>query len=128
MTASYLSERQVKRTKTDCRYRIKFHTDRAAGGKILPTCWTAHGRKISLKDLGDDEWDELALFKWNKRGLNPRAFRDERTSWGLRDCLKKMGTLDRDVLKFAVKRIIQKRAQRKREAKERMRARKREQA
>lgn len=104
---------------TDCRHRVRFHTDPKAGAKILPACWTRHGRKISLRDLGDDEWDELALFKWNKRGLNPRVFRDGRTSWGLRDCMKKMGAFDRDVFKFAVERIRKKRVQQKKEAKER---------
>lgn len=123
LTAAYLGERQVKSTKTDCSYRVRLHTDRAAGGKILPTCWTGHGRKISLKDLGGDEWDELALFRWNERGLSPRVFCDERTSWGLEDCLKQMGAFDRDVLKFAVERIMKKRVQRKREAKARMRMR-----
>ena len=113
----------MKRTKTECLRRIRFHSDRAAGGRLLPTCWTGDGRKISLKDLGDDEWDELALFKWTKGELNPRVFRDERTAWGLRDCLKKMGHIDRDVLKFAVERIMKKRAQRKMEGKERMRMR-----
>lgn len=66
MTAAYLGERQCKRSKTDCRYRVRLHTDRAAGGKILPTRWTGHGRKIRLKDLEGDEWDELALFRWNE--------------------------------------------------------------
>ena len=88
---------------------------------MLPTCWTGHGKKIRLNDLEDDEWDELALFKWNKHGLNPRGFRDERTSWGLRDCLKQMGAIDRDVLKFAVDRIKTKRVQRKREREASMR-------
>ena len=93
------------------------------GSKILPTCWTDHGKKIRLNDLEDDEWDELALFKWNKRGLNPRVFGDERTSWGLRGCLKQMGAIDRDVLKFAVERIKTKRVRRKRERKASMRGR-----
>lgn len=87
------------------------------GSKILPTCWTGHGINVRLDDLEDDEWDELALFKWNKHGLNPRVFRDVRTSWGLRDCLKQMGAIDRDVLKFAVERIKTKRVRRKRERK-----------
>lgn len=55
-------------------------------------------------------------------------FRDERTSWGLRDCLKQMSAFDRNVLRFAVERIMKKRAQRQREARERTRMRKREQA
>lgn len=50
-------------------------------------------------------------------------FRDERTSWGLKDCLKQMGALDRDVLKFAVERIMKKRVQRMMEAKARMKIR-----
>ena len=93
-----------------------FHTHES---DILPKCWTDHGEKISLKDLGEDEWDELALFKWNGCGLEPRIFRDERTAWGLRNCLRKMDALDQDVLKFAVERIMKKRAQRKREARRR---------
>ena len=104
-----LNERLVKRTMTDCRYRIRFHTSRAAGSKIFPTCWTGHGKKVRLNDLEDDEWDELALFKWNKRGLNPRHFCDERNSWGLRDCLTQMGAIDQDVLRFAVETIKAKR-------------------
>ena len=55
-----------------------------------------------------------ALFKWNKPGLNPGVFRDERTAWGLRNCLKKMGEFDRDVLKLANE-MIMKRTQWKRE-------------
>lgn len=35
---------------------------------------------IILKDLGDDEWDELALFKWIKSSFKPRLFGDEWTS------------------------------------------------
>ena len=84
------------------------------GSKILPTCWTGHGKKVRLNDLEGDEWDELACFKWNTRGLNPRVFRDERTSWGLRGCLKQMGAIDRDVLKFTVERIKTERNRRKR--------------
>ena len=90
---------------------------------MLPTSWTGHGKKIRLNDLEDDEWDELALFKWNKHGLNPRVFRDERTSWGLRDCLMQMGAIDRDVLKFAVERIKTKRDRRQRERKADVRSR-----
>ena len=93
------------------------------GSKILPTCWTGHGKKVRLNDLEDDEWDELALFKWNKCGLNPCVFRDERTSWGLRGCLEQMGAIDRDVLKFAVERIKTERIRRKRERKTSMRKR-----
>lgn len=53
------------------------------------------------KDLGEDEWDERALFKWNEHGFKQQMFRDETTSWRSRDCLKRMGAFDRDVLKFA---------------------------
>lgn len=90
---------------------------------MLPTRWTGHGKKVRLNDLEVDEWDELALFKWNKCGLSPHVFRDERTSWGLRDCLKQMGAIDRDVLKFAVERIKTKRDRRQREKKASMRSR-----
>ena len=87
VTASYLSAQRVKRTKTDCRYRVKFHTDRAAGAKLLLICWTGHGRKFSQKE-GIVVVERL---------------------------LKKKGAFDPDVLKFAVERIMKKRASRKRE-------------
>ncbi|KAF6229501.1 hypothetical protein HO173_011541 [Letharia columbiana] len=71
----------------------------------------------------DRSWDELAIFRWNQRGLSPRVFCDERTWWGLEDCLKQMAAFDRDVLKFAVERIMMKRVQRMMEAKARMKIR-----
>ena len=104
------------RSETDCCSRVTFHTRES---NILPKCWTDHGGKISLKDLGEDEWDELALFKWHGDGLKPRVFRDERTAWGLRNCLREMDALDRNVLRFSVDRIRKKRAQRKREMRRR---------
>ena len=104
------------RSETDCCSRVTFHTHES---NILPKCWTDHGGKISLKDLGEDEWDELALFKWHGGGLKPRIFRDERTAWGLRNCLREMDALDRNVLRFSVDRIRKKRAQRKREMRRR---------
>ena len=101
------------RSETDCSHRVRFHTHIS---EMLPKCWT-DGGNISLKDLGEDELDELALFKWNKGGLEPRVFRDERTACGLRDCLIEMDALDGEVLRSAVKKIMKKRAQRKRDAK-----------
>lgn len=104
------------RSKTDCCYRVTFHTHES---DILPKSWTDRGGDIGLKDLGEDEWDELALFIWNGGGLEARIFRDERTAWGLRNCLREMDALDWDVLRFSVDRIMKKRAQRKREARRR---------
>lgn len=59
-----------------------------------------------MKDLADDKGDELALFRWKKHGLDPPVFQDERTSWGVRHCLKKMGEFDRNVLIFAERKIV----------------------
>lgn len=117
-TASYFREWQVMKSKTDCYRRVTFHIHES---EILPKCWTDDGGKVSIQDLGEDEGDELVLFKWNGCGLEPRIFRDERTVLGLRDCLKELNALDQDVLRSAVEGIVKKRVQRKRENRKRMR-------
>ena len=106
----------VKRSVPECRERIRFHTNRAAGGTLLPTEWIFgdHIRgefpksvavtEQMLKnkyDLGDDEYQELALFKHYGRYLYTRnyMFRDEISAARLRHCLKEMDGLDRRIFR-----------------------------
>ena len=109
----------IKRPILSCRQRVAFHTTRAAGGTLLPVAWVLDDRQrgaflpgVPVKEhmlknkfqLTNDEYQELALFKYSGRDLYTAnyIFRDHVSAAKLRQCLKEMDQLDPRVFKRRV--------------------------
>ena len=87
----------------ECRQRVAFHTNRVAGGTLLPTEWETADAGLPdtngsyLNTLFPDEYHELALYVSRKKGLfTEYIFRPHVTAARLRACLREMEKLSEE--------------------------------
>lgn len=126
---------QLKYPESQCRERLIFHTDREAGGILLPVEWEVDDDSVAtIETLTDDEYEALALFKWKGRGLvtliagdegdgAPKSvFRDTMTAVTLRKCIAEMDEMDPGLFRSAVRVFRRRAAERRAHSRRRKRA------